>query len=106
LFIDTLKGFIIIFFALIIGAILGFSASIGKYLLSFMGNPGKWILTESIIWALFAALLLPFGYLAGVRILDRVTKSLKVKAWRVCVSSLAIIAVCFSVTAIVYAVIL
>jgi len=83
---------------------IGMYVEPGKYLLSFMGNPVKWLLTESFIWALFTGILMPFGYLAGTKVYERLTKIMKVKTWPVYVSSFIIIIVCFSIIAILYAV--
>jgi hypothetical protein len=93
-----------------IGSILfwatGMYVSPGKYLLTFMGNPIKWMMTESIIWALFTAVLLPAGYLAGSKILDRIVSFTRVKTWPVYVIGVVIIISCFVATAALYSVIL
>ena len=81
---------------------IGVYAKPGKYLLSFQGDPLKWILTEGLIWSLFTALLLPVGYLAGSKISEKLAVAMRVKAWPVYTGIAIMIIISFTVTAVVY----
>ena len=56
--------------------LIGMHVAPCRYLLSFSGEPGRWLVTEGLIWAAFSAVLLPVGYLAGVKLQPKIAHML------------------------------
>lgn len=91
------------------GALAAIIASVGfyfvgiqvapcKYLLSF--TPGGFIVTEGLIWAAFSAILLPIGYLAGMKLEAKAFPLLARRMPLYYATSGAIIALCWGISAI------
>ena len=59
--------------------LIGMHVAPCRYLLSFSGEPGRWLVTEGLIWAAFSAVLLPVGYLAGEKLLPKMAHMLATK---------------------------
>jgi len=73
-----------------------------KYLLSFAGSPGRWMITESLLWIAFSAVLLPIGYLAGTKMLEKINSMVKMKPLPVYASSISIFIVSVGICALAY----
>jgi len=73
-----------------------------KYLLSFAGSPGRWMITESLLWIAFSAVLLPIGYLAGTKMLEKINSMVKTKPLPVYASSISIFIVSVGICALAY----
>jgi len=73
-----------------------------KYLLSFAGSPGRWMVTESLLWAVFSAVLLPIGYLAGTKIFEKINSMVKAKPLIVYANSISIFIVSVGICALAY----
>jgi hypothetical protein len=95
----ALGGFIgsILFWA------IGMQVAPCRYLLSFAGAPGTWMITEGFIWAAFSAVLLPLGYLAGVRLRPKVLSVLTTKPRLSYASSAAVFAFFIGMSAVALA---
>ena len=59
--------------------LIGMHVAPCRYLLSFAGDPGRWMVTEGLIWAAFSAVLLPVGYLAGEKLQPKIAYMLATK---------------------------
>ena len=59
--------------------LIGMHVAPCRYLLSFSGDPGRWLVTEGLIWAAFSAILLPVGYLAGEKLQPKIAYMLAAK---------------------------
>ncbi|MBA7706261.1 hypothetical protein ES703_115113 [subsurface metagenome] len=94
------------------GALAAIIASVGfyfigmqvapcNYLLSF--SPGGFIVTEGLIWAAFSAILLPLGYLAGMKLEAKTFPLLIKKMPLYYATTVATIVICWGVSAIAIA---
>jgi len=77
---------------------IGMQAAPCQYLLSF--TPGGFIITEGLIWAAFSAILLPLGYLAGMKLEAKTFPLLTRKTPLYYASTVATIVICWGVSAI------
>lgn len=91
------------------GALAAIIASVGfyfigmrvapcNYLLSF--SPAGFIVTEGLIWAAFSAILLPLGYLAGLKLETQIFPLLTRKMPVYYATTMATVAICWGLSAI------
>jgi hypothetical protein len=74
-----------------------------KYLLGFAGSPLSWIMTESIIWVAFTAVLLPVGHLIGLKVAEAIEKAKVLRFKPVYAGFIAVFIFFVGMTALVYA---
>jgi hypothetical protein len=80
---------------------IGMQVAPCNYLLGF--SPGGFIVTEGLIWAAFSAILLPLGYLAGVKLEAKAFPVLTRKMPLYYASTVATVVICWGVSAIAIA---
>jgi len=80
---------------------IGMQVAPCKYLLSF--SPVGFIVTEGLIWAAFSAILLPLGYLAGMKLEAKAFPLLTRKMPLYYATTVATVVICWGVSAIAIA---
>lgn len=71
-----------------------------RYLLSFAGTPGAWMIKEGLVWAAFSGILFPMGYLTGVKLRPGVAYILTERPNLACAGSIAVLVICLTLSAV------
>jgi hypothetical protein len=83
--------------------LIGMHVAPCRYLLSFAGAPGTWMVSEGFVWAAFSAVLLPVGYWAGLKLRPKVAYMLTTKPRISYASSAAVFAFLLGMSAVALA---
>ena len=79
---------------------IGMQVAPCNYLLGFKGNLGGFLVSEGLVWAAFSAILLPAGYLVGVKLKRKTLPWLVRRMPLYYATSVSIIAFCWGISAV------